>query len=351
MNRKHDVPLSELTTMKVGGPARYLFDADSISEIETALEVTAHESIPIAILGGGSNILADDAGFTGVLLRSADTRIAFDDRSSLVVAGAGASWDAFVAACLERGYSGLENLSGIPGTVGASPIQNIGAYGKEAGESIEWVEAYDLFERRVVRLNRNACAFGYRESIFKRRPELFIIRVAFTLERTTLGDIRYKDLAAWFSEKSTIAPTPQAIREAVLDIRGRKFPDLKRYGTAGSFFKNPIVPRSVADQLRERFPEAPLFPVNDGTFKASAAWLIDHAAHMRGAREKDVGSWEGQALVLVNYGKATAREVSEFADDIARVVFDACGIRLEREVVPLRIIVIENDEVKTKKNL
>jgi UDP-N-acetylmuramate dehydrogenase len=335
MNRKHDVPLSELTTMRVGGPAKYLFDVDAISDINIALETSAHEKIPIAILGGGSNILPEDTGFAGVLLRSADTRIEYDERSNLVVVGAGASWDAFVAAYLERGYSGLENLSGIPGTVGASPVQNIGAYGKEVGESIKWVEAYDLFERRVVCLERNACAFGYRESIFKRRPEFFIMRVAFMLEKKTLGDIRYKDLSAWFSQKPTIVPTPLAIREAVLDIRGRKFPDLTRYGTAGSFFKNPIVPRSVANRLRERFPEAPLFPMNDGTFKTSAAWLIDHAAHMRGSRDGDVGSWERQALVLVNYGKATAQEVSEFADDVALAVWSACGIRLEREVVPL----------------
>lgn len=332
------VPLSTLTTMKVGGPVRILADVVSVKDVLRVLERAHAEHLPVAILGAGSNTLADDTGFPGIVLRSRDERIEFDDEHGQVIVGSGTLWDALVTLCVERGYIGFENLSGIPGTVGAAPIQNIGAYGKEVGEMIRWVEVFDLHKRCVVRFEAKECAFTYRESVFKRHPEFFILRVAFALTRHGEIDIAYRDLAQWFTEHPDAMPTPQTVREAVLAIRSAKFPDLKTHGTAGSFFKNPIVSVSVAAALLKKFPEMPRYPAGEGTVKLSAAWLIDKVAGMRGARVGDVGSWHAQALVLVNYGKATSKEVSMFAERIVAAVEDASGVVLEREVVPLRAI-------------
>lgn len=336
--RRFGVPLSALTTMKVGGPARVLADVGSVSEIVEVLEFAKSEQLSVSIMGGGSNTLASDIGFPGIILRSSDARVEFDESSSAVRACAGVPWDAFVAMCVARGYFGLENLSGIPGTVGASPIQNIGAYGKEVGEMITRVEAFDLRQRKIVTLDGEECEFAYRDSVFKRRSELFILSVTFQLFREASPDIHYRDLAEWFSGRSIKKPTPIEVRDAVLAIRARKFPDLRTHGTAGSFFKNPIVPKVVADKLALRFPQMPRYPTQGDSFKLSAAWLIDKVAGLRGARDGNVGSWEGQALVLVNYGGATSADVDAFADRVARAVKDVSGITLEREVTAIHAI-------------
>jgi UDP-N-acetylmuramate dehydrogenase len=337
-----DVPLALLTTMKVGGPARFVAEVLDHADFHEALAFAQQWNLPFAYIGNGCNVLAQDQGFPGVLIKSSDNSIDWGDGAhEPIVVGAGVNWDSLVAAWVARGLPGMENLSGIPGSVGASPVQNIGAYGREVREFIQWVEAFDAESGKCVHLDASACKFGYRDSIFKRRPKLFIARVAFGLSQNFTPDIRYRDLSAWFEERGVSRPTGMEIRDAVLAIRAKKFPDLSSVGTAGSFFKNPIVSSALAEELQRRFPGIPVYPIAARKAKLSAAWLIDHVAGMRGERDGDVGCWKEQALVVVNYGRATAQDISMFADRIARVIQHEVGVALEREVVdvcPLTLV-------------
>jgi UDP-N-acetylmuramate dehydrogenase len=338
MNRRANVPLSELTTMKVGGPASFLVDIDKTDEIGEAIDFARRNQLPIFVLGGGSNVIAADGGFPGVVLRMRTAEIEWreeEDGTSLLIADAGVEWDELVSRCVERGVSGMENLSGIPGSVGASPVQNIGAYGKEVKDFIRWVETFDMRTGELVILNASQCAFAYRESVFKHRTELIVTRVAFELRFDSKVDIRYKDLAEAFAGHGDASPTAKEMRDAVLAVRAKKFPDLNRFGTAGSFFKNPIISNAKAEELRSVYPELPVYPAGERLSKISAAWIIDHIANMKGVREGDIGTWDSQALVLVNYGNASSAAVDGFARKIVSRVDELIGIRLEREVVAI----------------
>jgi UDP-N-acetylmuramate dehydrogenase len=329
-----DADLSARNTFQVAARAPWLLEVNEPASLEEALDLAQVRGLPQLVLGGGSNLLfAGDAPGVVVALRARALGIA-EDRGDrvLVRAEAGADWHGLVMWSLEQGLCGLENLALIPGSVGAAPIQNIGAYGVEAGERIVAVEAWDRQFQRRVRLDRAACAFGYRDSAFKRQPERWIVTaVEFELSRDAAPRIEYAGLGEELQAMGVQAPAAPDVAAAVIRIRRRKLPDPALLGNAGSFFKNPIVPAAQAQALQADHPRLPAFPGDSAqTRKLSAAWLIDTCG-WKGAREGDAGVSDAHALVLVNHGAATGMQLLELAHRIAASVQARFGVALEPE--------------------
>ncbi|MCA9363855.1 UDP-N-acetylmuramate dehydrogenase [Candidatus Kaiserbacteria bacterium] len=331
------VPLAPLTTFSIGGAAEYYAEVSDNNSLEIVTQWARENMLPVTVLGGGSNVLVADDGVRGLVIHPTQSHIESVENNTTVTlrVGTGVVWDELVAYTVSEGLWGLENLSGIPGSVGAVPVQNVGAYGVEVSTYITQVHAYDLMDRTMVTLGAAECAFGYRDSIFKREGlgRYVIMEVIFSLSRTPRPLLAYKDLAHTFEEQSS--PRLLEIREAVLGIREGKFPDLAVVGTAGSFFKNPIVPASTYTELTTIHPGLPGFPVDEGRVKIPLGWVLEHVLGFKGRTEGSVGLYEKQALVLVNHGGATAEDVTHFAEDIIRCVHDATGIAVEWEVRPL----------------
>jgi UDP-N-acetylmuramate dehydrogenase len=260
--------------------------------------------------------------------------VAYDCKSEdvRVTVGAGVALDTLIDEVVERGMWGLENLSAIPGSVGAVPVQNVGAYGVEASDVIHEVYAYDCSTHEEVVLTRDACRFGYRDSLFKQNEgkRYIITAVVFRLSRIPSPHLGYKDLAVRFPTGDM--PTLSTIRDAVIEIRKEKFPDWHTVGTAGSFFKNPVITRAHYAELCERYPELPGFPYAGG-IKIPLGWILDRVLNLRGYREGSVGLYEKQALVLVHHGGGTANEIYAFSERIITRVYEATGVQVEREVV------------------
>jgi len=327
-----NAPLAALNTLRVAATARWLATLRDPAALPALLESPAARG-PVLVLGEGSNVLFA-ADFPGLVLHPAfaDVRAIDDDGDAATVrAEAGAGWDGLVDWTLARGLGGLENLALIPGLVGAAPIQNIGAYGTEVAESIECVEAWDRHAGRTVRLPRNECAFGYRDSLFKRDAERWIVTaVEFRLSRTAPLRLDYSGVREELAAMGATGPTAQQVAEAVRRLRRRKLPDPAVIGNAGSFFKNPVVDAAVAGRLLETYPDAPVFPAGAAHRKLSAAWLIERCG-WRGRREGDAGIAAQHALVLVNHGHASGAELIALARRVAHSVEQQFGVRLEPE--------------------
>lgn len=284
---------------------------------------------PQLILGRGSDVLfTDDFDGQALIAHVRGIEIKEDDGCYLVRAGAGEILDEFIAALLKQGITGLENLSGIPGTVGAAPIQNIGAYGVEIGDYIDTIEAVDIDSGELVILSREECCFGYRDSIFKQHPErrLFVLYVNFVFPDHFVPHLSYKGL------KEKELQDAGAVRREVLALRSRKLPDPRFVGNAGSFFKNPLVSEDKVKALREIYPDMPVFTTGtEGQYKLAAGWLIDQA-DCRGITHGHAGTWEHQALVLVNRGQARPHEIVSLAKYVAAQVSNKFAIELTPEV-------------------
>jgi UDP-N-acetylmuramate dehydrogenase len=308
-------------------------DAEQIGVVMEAIEATG---LPWHVLGGGSNVVLPPRlpGVT-LLMDIAGQAITHQDESGAVVSvGAGVNWHDLVIWTLDQSLPGLENLALIPGTVGAAPIQNIGAYGVEVGEYIQSIEAYDCHSKTVVNLLASECAFTYRNSVFKAHPNRYIItRVHFYLPAAWSPRLRYADLAAAFA--SGHVPTAEEVMVAVCKIRNRKLPDPKLIGNAGSFFQNPIVEKAQYLALLEQFPELVSYPEGDegsGKRKLAAGWMIDRCG-FKGLRAGAVGVYQHQALVLVNHGGGNADSVLALAKTIQDKVQDTFGVALSIEPI------------------
>jgi len=328
--------LRDYTSLRVGGPAKKFVEVGTESEIISAIEAAG--DTPILIIGGGTNILVADTGFEGTVIRitshSMQSEIDACSGATLTI-GAGENWDEFVATTLERGFAGLETLSGIPGTVGAAPIQNIGAYGHEVSEFITRVRTYDRQAKGLKTFTNAECDFSYRNSHFKAHPGRYVVLdVQFNLrqgEMTTA--ITYAELAKKLGievgEKAPIAAT----RTAVLELRGAKGmllnPSDRDSWSAGSFFTNPIVSKEIAAKLPEG---APQWPTSDGMVKTSAAWLIENSGVHKGDSHGGARVSTKHVLALTNAGNATATDIAELAKSAQKSVFEKFGITLEAEV-------------------
>lgn len=326
------VPLSSRTTLRVGGSARFVVECSSVEDVRDALAFAKEHALPWGVLGEGSNVLAHDTGYEGVvlLMRIPEIIETVQNGAVLLSAGAGVSWDALVRYAAARELWGIENLAGIPGTVGASPVQNIGAYGTEVKDTLHDVRAIDADTGKERVFTNAECAFGYRESRFKKEPNLVITSVSFLLRKDGEPQVAYKDLQVAAAEGKDLS-SPESIGNAVRTIRARKFPDLSLVGTAGSFFKNPTIPATDFDTLKQQHADLPGFPNEQGV-KVPLAFVLDHVLNLKGYTEGNVSLFEQQPLVLAAKDGATADEIDTFANRIAARVHEATGIRIEREV-------------------
>lgn len=329
-----NAPLATRNTLRVNARAHLLAELRDATKLPELLDFPAVRNAPLLVLGEGSNLLlAGDFGGTVLAMETRGVQVEQDGDVARIAVAAGERWDDFVRWSLGQGYAGLENLILIPGTVGAAPIQNIGAYGTEVAEFIESVEAWDTRERRVAQLDRATCAFGYRDSLFKHEPGRYIVTaVRFALPRSRELRLDYAGIREELARMGVDKPAPFHVAEAVVRLRTRKLPDPAVIGNAGSFFKNPVVDAAQAAALKQSHPELPAWPQADGRSKLSAAWLIE-ASGLKGQREGDAGISNRHALVLVNHGQASGAELWAFAQHVIATVAAKFGVRLEPEPV------------------
>ncbi len=324
--------LKHYNTFGIGANAHQFATFSSAEELQELFERAGKEKF--MILGGGSNILLTK-DFDGIVLknevRGIDT-VHEDPHHVYVKAGAGESWHQFVLYCLERNLAGVENLSLIPGSVGASPMQNIGAYGVEIKDVFHDLEAYHIKSKKVLTFSNTDCGFGYRESIFKNKVkgEYVILNVTYRLNKIPEYNTSYGAIGDELTRMGQ-GVSIQTISQAVINIRSSKLPDPAKIGNAGSFFKNPTLPESEFFKLKNAHPNVPAYPQEDGTVKIAAGWLIEQCG-WKGYRKGDAGCHERQALVLVNYGNASGGEIYELSEEILQSVLLKFGVSLEREV-------------------
>ncbi len=327
-----NVSLLKFSTFGIDAKAARLVDCQAAEDVSQA--AVQYAKPPFYVVGGGSNtVFMGDYPGTIIRPRNKNFMIVRDDNNTVdVKVGAGMAWDDFVAECVSRSWFGVENLSGIPGNVGAAPVQNIGAYGAQAADVILEVIGFRPGSAKEVHLSNEDCCFGYRDSIFKNelRGQFLISEVVFHLQKEGECDLSYKGVAEAVAKIG--APSLRNVRKAIINIRNEKLPDPKVIGNCGSFFKNPVVDKAFADILAKDYPDMPAYPNGDGKVKLSAAWLIDKA----GGRKIKLGGvavYDKQPLVLINKGNATADDLSMVSTEIVDKVESVFRIHLDREVI------------------
>jgi len=321
-------------TFGIDARAKFFFEFTELDDLMVFLN--SNESLKeekLIVTGEGSNILFLN-DFDGLVIHPniPGIQIVKEDRQNIwLEVGAGEVWDELVQYVVDFGLGGIENLSLIPGSVGAAPVQNIGAYGQEVGSVVEKVKGFDLNTKLTREFSAEQCEFGYRSSIFKNtlKNSFIITSVVFKLEKFPEFILNYGQVEEKAKEKGEV--NLSTIRKAVIDIRQSKLPDVKELGNAGSFFKNPEVDSELAEQLKNQFENIPVYPATNGKTKLAAGWLIEKAG-WKGVREGEVGVHEKQALVLVNYGNSTGQQIYDFSEKIKQSVFQKFGVELEREV-------------------
>ena len=333
MEIHENFPLKPYNTFSIDAKARFFNSFSLVEELEETLMM--YSEYPIFILGGGSNILLTK-DYDGAVLKNEIKGIELQHEDAdyvYVKVGAGENWHQFVLHCINHNWAGIENLSLIPGNVGASPIQNIGAYGVELDDVFWSLEAFHLDERRIHTFTREDCEFNYRTSIFKERykDQFAIISVTFQLKKKPIFHTDYGAIAEELEKMRVKELSITAVSQAVINIRSSKLPDPQRIPNAGSFFKNPEVPASKYEELKLKFPDIIAYPLAKGTVKLAAGWMIEQCG-WKGYRKGDAGCHAKQALVLVNYGKATGKEIYNLSEEILQSVKRKFDIALEMEV-------------------
>ncbi|WP_026769687.1 UDP-N-acetylmuramate dehydrogenase [Asinibacterium sp. OR53] len=333
MQISQHLSLKPYNSFAIDVKAKYFAAFESVMVLEELLGVAGHEQM--LVLGGGSNILFT-GDFNGWVLKNECKGIRLideDDNYFYVKAAAGENWHQFVMHCIAQGYAGVENLSLIPGNVGASPMQNIGAYGVEIKDVFHELEAFHREERKLVTFTLADCSFAYRESVFKNKfkDQFIILNVTFRLRKKPVFNTSYGAIEQELEKMGVQELSIKAISEAVIRIRRSKLPDPAEIGNAGSFFKNPAISNLQFEQLQQSFPAIVGYPAGTGQTKVAAGWLIEQCG-WKGYRKGDAGCHARQALVLVNYGSATGAEIVQLSTDIINSVHEKFGIHLEREV-------------------
>jgi UDP-N-acetylmuramate dehydrogenase len=347
LNIQENIPLAPLTTFRVGGPARYFIAARTETEAKDAVSFAAEKRLPLFVLGGGSNLVVSDAGWPGLVLKIDLAGVTFesDRKNAGFYAGAGESWDQFVAFTVARNCAGLECLSGIPGTVGGTPVQNVGAYGQEVSQTIIRVRVLEIATGETLELDNAACKFSYRGSIFNTtaRGRFVVLETAYRLKQAGQPTIEYADLKKFFGSAAGASPSLQQVRDAVLTIRQSKAMVLvtgdEDCRSAGSFFKNPLVTKAEADRVQavalKRVPgkTLPCYPAQDGQVKLAAAWLVEQAGFKKGYSLGPVAISRKHSLAIVNRGGASARDIIALKNEVQTKVMDVWGVQLQPEPV------------------
>lgn len=337
MLREH-VDLQTYNTLNVHARARYFCELNNHDELQAAVALAKREQLPLLVLGEGSNVVLRTELLQRVVVRMRyqSVRVLAEDESRVQVrVGAGMRWQQWVEHCLAQGWYGLENLSLIPGTVGAAPVQNIGAYGVEVADCIDSVEYYDLATETLQTLDRAQCQFAYRDSVFKAQlaAKVIITHVVFSLRKQFEPQLSYRALADYLAMHSPSQPlTAALLSQAVCEIRRSKLPDLKVLPNAGSFFKNPVVSRKKLQQLQQSYPDIAFFPLDEQQVKLAAGWLIEQRG-WKGRGDNGVQVHQQQALVLVNKQAASGEQVLALAAAIQQDIRQSYGVALEIEPV------------------
>jgi UDP-N-acetylmuramate dehydrogenase len=352
MEIEENIPLASFTTFHIGGPARFFTRIKNAEELTQALAHATQHGLRVLVLGGGSNILISDAGFDGLVVKIEIEGIELQKEGdkTLLISGAGESWDGLVQKAVAENLWGVENLSGIPGTAGGAVAGNIGAYGQALSQTLAWAEVLDTKSGKVKKMTNVQCRFDYRKSFFSSyaKPSaqgemngsptpsaesfapLVILRAAFELSDTPAPELSYKDMKERFNDSSGDIGK---IREAILNIRKGKFPDLALEGTAGSFFKNPIVSAAEAHELQKQYPGIPVFEMPETAgIKIPLAWILDKVLNLRGLRVGGARLFEKQPLVIVAEKNCASDDVQKLAEEVERRVKEKTGIKIEREV-------------------
>ncbi|MCK0105400.1 UDP-N-acetylmuramate dehydrogenase [Marinobacter sp. S0848L] len=332
LNIRERVDLKDLNTMAIAVNAQQFVDIENADQLVEALDLAADRQLETLVLGGGSNLVfAGD--FEGLVLHMALRGRRWEQvegETAVLALAAGENWHDAVLYAARSGYRGIENLALIPGTAGAAPVQNIGAYGVELCDTLVSVTALDCDSRKTVTLTAEDCQFAYRDSFFKRNPGRYIIlEIRLRLSRSTSLKLGYRDLQDYLSDVDTAKLSPLEVAEAVMAVRRRKLPDPDTLPNTGSFFKNPVIDQARFEQLQKRFPDVVHYPLTDGV-KLAAAWLIDQAG-WKGYRNARVGIHNRQALVLINHSQGTGEDVLTLAEDVRRSVREKFGVELEVE--------------------
>lgn len=332
-----NVPLSAHSTMRLGGNAAYLTEINDRSEIGQAVAWANERQLPYIMIGSGSNIIWKDEGFPGLVMINkifGFETFEMDEESLYITIGAGEDWDSTVDRIVKLGYSGVEELSLIPGTAGATPVQNVGAYGREISDCLMTVEAFDTQEGKLVNLQSSDCDFGYRTSRFKTNDKGRFIISSITLRVTKAlpAPPFYDALSRYFTDHQITSYTPQIIRDAVIDIRSNKLPDPAKVANNGSFFCNPIIDNDKLTELLSDFETMVYWQLDDGRCKLSAAWLIDQAG-FKNYKDEETGmaTWPNQPLVLINESATSTNDLLTFKQKIVQAVENKFGVTLQQE--------------------
>lgn len=329
MKIQHNKQLQQYNSFRTKAVARLFCEPQSVDELSEILKSFPDENK--LILGAGNNLFFTK-DYDGLIIKPAmyEINIISDDENFVEIeAGAAVEWDNLVEECVSKGYSGLENMSLIPGSVGASPIQNIGAYGSEAKDTITLVKTVDIKTGEQKVFTNNECRFGYRDSIFKQTRRYIITSVIFRLSKSFTYEEKYVDLSREL--KGNLTPSLSQIREAIIAIRSRKLPDVNKLPNAGSFFKNPILTKEEKEALQKKIVDVPIYNIGENSFKTSAAFLIEKAG-FKGKSNGKVGTYENHALVIINLGTEDGNDILNFAQEIINEVDKQFGIILEPEV-------------------
>lgn len=331
---QRNVSLKEFNTFGIEVNAKFFAEVKAIEDLKEIFRAKEIQNEPLLVLGGGSNCLFTQ-DFNGLVIKISIGGIhyALEDDQILLNAGAGVVWNDLVNYCVDKGFAGIENLALIPGTVGASPIQNIGAYGVELKDVFKSCTAFEIATQQTKTFDFEACKFGYRDSVFKNelKGKYVITGVVFHLSKQAKLQTHYGAIAAELAQRNLISPTIKDVAKVVAEIRVSKLPDPKTIGNAGSFFKNPVIAPAVFESLIAKFPNLVHYPAPEQKIKLAAGWLIEQC-RFKGIVQGHTGTWKNQALVLVNYGGATGQEVYTFSEQIIKTVNKKFGVLLEREV-------------------
>lgn len=339
MDIRTNIPLKNLTTMKLGGPAQYFSDIHTVQELHDLLVDAQTKNIPVFILGGGSNVIAHDEGYKGLVLRIrlAGFEIIGDDLySTTIKIGAGENWDEVVKRTVDMRLTGIEAMSAIPGTAGAAPVQNVGAYGQEIAETLVSLEAYDRQTNQIVTLQNEDCGFSYRHSIFRGDAlgRYVITSVTLKLNKSLPTPPFYDSLQKYFDEHAISVFTQQTVRDAVMAIRADKLPDPAVKPSSGSFFKNALIETWQLTELQSKFPEVKAYDMGDGTHKVYSGWLIEQAG-FKGQLIHGMRVNEKNCLVLINESATSYGDLAAARDEIINKVRDTFRVIIEQE--PLEI--------------
>ena len=339
MEIRTEIPLHQYTTMRLGGTARFMASATSVNEVRELYKSAKVQGIPIFVLGGGSNVIARDEGFEGAVLlnRIKGFEVLTDDgQTATIKVGAGEIWDEVVKRTVAMGLSGIEAMSAIPGTAGAAPVQNVGAYGQEVADVLTELEAYDSLADRVVTLDAAECGFSYRHSIFRGEASgrYCILSITIKLHHAAPKPPFYAGLQRYLTNMNITTFTPQVIRDAVMAIRFDKLPDPTERPNAGSFFKNALIESWQLSELREQYPDVPCYDMPDGRHKVPTGWLIEQAG-LKGALLHGMRVHDKNALVLINESATSYHDLAAARDAIIRAVYDKFHIQIQQE--PLEI--------------